>query len=271
MGGSREGFVTAPPTGRLTMSLSTPVFVRPDEWKEPDMAFSELLLRLLNAKLDIGPGILWREIIGNGFGLASALLGMRRRVAAWPIGIVGNILLFTVFLGGVFHTPQNLDLWGQAGRQIFFFVVSLYGWVRWQQFKKSGVEAGVGVKPGWARKSGLIQLAIGAVVLWTASYFILKALGSWGPAADAWILTGSILATYGMARGWVEFWLIWIAVDVVGVPLLLMAGYYPSAIMYIVYGAFCVVGFISWWRIERSQRDEVQPIAVDSPVIETVG
>ena len=95
------------------------------------MDFSDLLVRLLNAKLDIGPGILWREIIGNGFGLASALLGMRRKVAAWPVGIVGNILLFTVFLGGVFNTPQDLDLWGQAGRQIFFFAVSLYGWYRW--------------------------------------------------------------------------------------------------------------------------------------------
>ena len=72
--------------------------------------------------------------------------------------------------------------------------------------------------------------------------------------SDAWILTGSILATYGMARGWIEFWLIWIAVDLVGVPLLLTAGYYPSALMYIVYGVFCVVGFISWWRIERRDR-----------------
>ena len=64
------------------------------------------------------------------------------------------------------------------------------------------------------------------MVLWTASYFILKALGSWGPIADAWILTGSILATYGMARGWVEFWLVWVAVDVVGVPLLWSTGNY---------------------------------------------
>ncbi|MBA3529857.1 MAG: nicotinamide mononucleotide transporter, partial [Propionibacteriaceae bacterium] len=113
----------------------------------------------------------------------------------------------------------------------------------------------------WAGKAGLIQLAVGAVVLWTASYFILKALGSWGPAPDAWILTGSILATYGMARGWVEFWLIWIAVDLVGVPLLLSAGYYPSAIMYIVYGAFCVVGFISWWRIEKRERTHTVTLA----------
>ena len=58
------------------------------------MDLQELLSRLLSAKLDVGAtGIYWREIIGNGFGLASALLGMRRKVAAWPIGIVGNVLL----------------------------------------------------------------------------------------------------------------------------------------------------------------------------------
>ena len=80
----------------------------------------DLLTQLLNATLTIGgASILWREIIGNAFGLASAFGGMRRMVWAWPIGIVGNALLFTVFLGGVFHTPQNLDLYGQAGRHVY--------------------------------------------------------------------------------------------------------------------------------------------------------
>jgi nicotinamide mononucleotide transporter len=240
------------------------------------MDLSNLLTRLLEAKIDIGPGILWREVIGNLFGLASAVLGMRRRVSAWPVGIIGNILLFTVFvggaIGGAFATPQKLDMWGQAGRQVFFLIVSVYGWVKWSQYRKtSGGAENVGVKPGWAGRNGRLQLLIGAVVLWTVFYFVLKALGSWGPVSDAWILTGSILATYGMARGWTEFWLIWIAVDVVGVPLLLMAGYYPSALMYIVYGGFCIVGFISWWRIERRGRDQVTSVAVDSPEIETVG
>lgn len=234
------------------------------------MDFSDLLTRLLNAKLDIGPGVLLREIIGNAFGLASAVLGMRRKVSAWPIGIVGNVLLFTVFLGGVFHTPQDLDLWGQAGRQVFFLIVSVYGWVRWQQFRRSGDSGGVGVVPHWAGARGRIQLVVAAVVLWVAFYLILGQLNSYGPASDAWILTGSILATYGMARGWVEFWLIWILVDLVGVPLLFAAGYYPSAVMYIVYGAFCVWGLLSWRRIERSGR-QPEPVSAADPVIETVG
>jgi nicotinamide mononucleotide transporter len=100
------------------------------------------------------------------------------------------------------------------------------------------------------------------VVLYAISYFVLKALGSWGPQWDAWILTGSILATYGMARGFVEFWLIWIAVDVVGVPLLVQAKFYPSATMYIVYGLFCVLGFASWWKIQNRER-----VATPEPVV----
>jgi nicotinamide mononucleotide transporter len=240
------------------------------------MDLQEVLLRLLQAELHVGASvILWREIIGNGFGLASALLGMQRKVAAWPVGIVGNVLLFTVFvgtaIGGPFDTPQKLDLWGQAGRQVFFIIVSVYGWVRWYQFRKSHAEEGVGVRPRWAGASGRLQLLLGALALTTIFYFVLKALGSWGPLADAWILTGSILATYGMARGWVEFWLIWIAVDAVGVPLLLVAGYYPSAIMYIFYGGFCVVGFVAWLRIERRERPEAPPGGVATPEVETVG
>jgi len=95
----------------------------------------------------------------------------------------------------------------------------------------------------------------------------------WYYLADSWIFVGSILATYSMARGWVEFWLVWIAVDAVGVPLLLYAQYYPTAIMYMIYGIFCVVGFISWLRIERRERylDPVHPNGVADPVSETVG
>lgn len=228
----------------------------------------ELIERFLNAQLDLGLGkpILWREIIGNLFGLASALLGMRRKVSAWVIGIVGNVLLFTVFLGGVFNTPQDKNLWGQAMRQVFFTITSVYGWVKWARYKHAHEGEGVGVQPRWADRNGRLQLLIGAVVMWVAFYFLLKSLGSWGPASDAWILTGSILATYGMARGWNEFWLIWIAVDAVGVPLLLSAQYYPSAAMYIFYGVFCLVGFFQWWKVERANRTDAEEVRAPATV-----
>lgn len=214
----------------------------------------DVIVRFLNAQLDIGLGraILWREIVGNVFGLASALGGARRRIWAWPVGILGNALLFTVFLGGVFHTPQDLDLWGQAGRQIFFIITSAYGWVAWARYRNRHRGSKNAVEPHWATGRERAVAAGAAIVMLVVFYLALKALGSWGPASDSWILTGSIMATYGMARGWNEFWLVWIAVDAVGVPLLLSAHYYPSGLMYIFYAGFCLYGFFTWWRLHRA-------------------
>ena len=65
---------------------------------------------------------------------------------------------------------------------------------------------------------------------------------------------GSVLATYGMAKGWTEFWLIWVAVDIVGVPLLVSAGYYASALLYVFSGAVTIFGFFTWMRVQRVTR-----------------
>ena len=55
----------------------------------------DLLQWLFDARIDFAGGqfLLLREVLGNVFGLLSALGGMRRKVWAWPIGIVGNVLI----------------------------------------------------------------------------------------------------------------------------------------------------------------------------------
>jgi nicotinamide mononucleotide transporter len=232
----------------------------------------DLIHALFDAQLTIGDQhLLWREIVGNGFGLASALGGMRRKVWAWPVGIVGNLLLLTVFLGAVFATPNPVNLLGQAGRQVMFVVVSVYGWVQWRktQARLGDADAdshGVAVVPRWAswrQRAFLVVALVGGTALLTP---VFRALESYEPVwADAWIFMGSLLATYGMAKGWVEFWLIWVAVDVVGVPLLISAGFYASAFMYVFYGAFTLVGFFVWWRINRRAAAEAEGAAAGAP------
>ncbi|QCR54035.1 hypothetical protein C1N80_10905 [Brachybacterium sp. SGAir0954] len=232
----------------------------------------DLLQWLFTARLDFGNGqfLLWREVLGNVFGLLSALGGMRRKVWAWPIGILGNLLLLTVFMGTLFGDPQAVDLLGQAGRQVMFIVTSVYGWVRWKQAKGSG---GTAVEPTWA-SWGTRALLLVALVGGTAALTpLFRALGSYEPVwADAWIFMGSLLATFGMAKGWVEFWLIWVAVDIVGVPLLISAGYWASALMYVFYGAFTLTGFFVWWRVRRRQDAEGGGVTVETAHLDpTVG
>nr|WP_187698297.1 nicotinamide riboside transporter PnuC [Rathayibacter agropyri] len=207
----------------------------------------DLVHWLFDAQIVLGDQtVLWREVIGNIFGLLSALGGMRRKVWAWPVGLIGNVLLFTVFMGALFDTPNPVNLLGQAGRQVMFILVSVYGWYRWTH---RPFDASTRIEPRWAswRTRWLLVLGmVGGTAILTP---VFRALGSYEPVwSDAWIFVGSVLATYGMAKGWVEFWLIWVAVDLVGVPLLFSAGYYASGLMYVFYGAFTLTGFFVWMR-----------------------
>jgi nicotinamide mononucleotide transporter len=228
---------------------------------------------LYSAQITIdGHGITYREIAGNLIGLASAVGGMRRRVWAWPVGIIGNVLLFTVFLGTAVGQAQQAPLLGQAGRQIFFIIASVYGWYRWSQSKRAAASAAA-ITPRWATARERAAYVVPAIAGVGICYVVFRTIGAgftaqwWYYLADAWIFVGSIVATFAMARGWVDFWLCWIAVDLVGVPELLHFHYYPSAALYAVYAGFVMWGFFVWRRVARS---EAQPTAL-SPMQEVLG
>jgi len=90
----------------------------------------ELLAWLQHESITVaGYPLPWIEVVGNLFGFASAILGMRRKVWAWPIGIVGNLLLFTIFVSATFDPSgksvviilRSYPTGAAAGEQIAVF------------------------------------------------------------------------------------------------------------------------------------------------------
>ncbi len=199
-----------------------------------------------------------REIIGGILGLSSAVLGMKRKVIAWPVGILGDALLFTVFLGAVFaYADQpSANFYGQASRNLLLIIVSVYGWITWARHRRVNGTDQPAVSPRWTTAKEKQVLVPAIIVFFFLSMQIFKALGESGTwlLVDTWIFTGTALATYGMSRGYVEFWLVWIAVDLVGVPFAFKNGYYPTGTLYAIYLPFVVWGFISWLRISKQEK-----------------
>lgn len=224
----------------------------------------QLLRNLYEASISIaGYEVHWTELIGVIFGLASAVGGLRRKVWAWPIGIVGNALLFLVYITVTFDAADGrAPLFGQSGRQIFFIATSIYGWWRWDQVRRRHGETGEGgaIVPRWATVRERTALVVGWLVGVLVVQQVFAMIGASWPAprwyfwCDAWIFVGSFAATYAMARGWNEFWLAWIAVDLVGVPLLFHSGYVPTGVLYAIYSVFVIYGFTVWLKASRAER-----------------
>jgi nicotinamide mononucleotide transporter len=140
---------------------------------------------------------------------------------------------------------------------VFFIATSIYGWWAWNRSRRGRAKNAPAITPRWATARERTTYLLAAAALVVLAQWVFAQVGVGWPApgwyywTDAWIFVGSMLATYAMARGWVDFWLVWIAVDLVGVPLLWHSGFYPSAILYAVYGAFVLWGFFVWKRAAR--------------------
>jgi hypothetical protein len=102
---------------------------------------------LTECPLDIRPfGV--RELIR--FNLMYVWYTMRQSLWSWPMGIIGVILSFLVYV--------NYALYSDATLQVFYGVLCLYGWWQWQQPVMS--------PKGYHRMSpGLIVIATGIGII----------------------------------------------------------------------------------------------------------
>lgn len=202
----------------------------------------------------VGLPVRWSDLLGNVFAVATVVLAMQRRVIAWPVQIVGSLLLLSATLAA--HLPGN------ALRQVVIIVGAVWGWSRWRHDRASD---GV-LTVSWATSRQRVAL-VAAMLLGTAAFAGLLKLtnGSFFPEApwrlviaDAWIFVGSVIAMYAQARRVVEFWLVWIAVDLVGVPLAISSGLYFSGIVYGLFFVMVILGLRDW--ATRSQQTIASPV-----------
>ena len=184
-----------------------------------------------------GQKIAYTELVGQVLALAVVLLAQRRSLLTWPVQRVSVALLFTVYL--------SAHLGGLATRQVVVGAIAVYGWYAW--VRRRDPVFGVVVRAGSWRERAVVA---GVFVVGTVAFaLVLDALdASWAPWPDAAIFVGTILAFALQGLGLVEFWLVWLVVDAVGVPLQIQSGLYFSAFVYLIFAGLVIHGFIDWTR-----------------------
>lgn len=193
-----------------------------------------------------GETVKWSDLLGNLLGLATVALAMRRSMWAWPVQIAGCVLLFGADI--------SAHLGGTAARQVALVVMALYGWLRWSSVRRN--EHDITIR--WARWGERALLAAGLGLGTVAFALILEHYhASWAPWPDAYIFIGSLVATVAQAKGYVEFWFVWIAVDVVGVPLAFNNGLPVSGLVYVVYFAIVIAGLRQWVIKARAKQESI--------------
>lgn len=190
----------------------------------------------------LGGGIPWTEAVGVSTGAVCVWLAAVSDPWTWPIGIANNLFYVVIF--------WRVGLYGEVALQLVFASIAVYGIWRWRGRRAGEVRPVVRGSRGELALVGAVIVVLG-VVFWR---ILAGATDSTVPGWDGSTTAVSLAAQWLMSRRVIENWWLWIAVDVVYVPLYAYKGLLSTAALYAVYMALCVLGLRDWRRELEAQR-----------------
>lgn len=181
------------------------------------------------------------ELMATLFGLISVFLASRSNVITWPTGILNECGFFLIFF--------QVQLYADMLLQVFFLLVTIYGWYSWSrgENKKSILVI--------SQKSLLKLLALMAFSILILGSIVAelhnllptvfqKAAAS--PYVDSFVTVASVIATFLLAKKILQTWIFWIVVDVVSIGLFFSRGIYFIVLEYIIFLIMACYGYIYW-------------------------
>jgi nicotinamide mononucleotide transporter len=187
------------------------------------------------------------ELLGAILGIVYIVFSIQQNILTWPTGLLTSVIYVAVFF--------NARLYADMGLQVYYVAISIYGWYFWIKGKKPQNTTQVPVKntPGllW------IKLTFGSVVLYTILlYILLNWTNSDVPYMDSFTTALSIVATWMLAKKYIEHWLLWIFIDAFSAGLYIYKGLWPTAVLFIIYTIMAVLGYIEWKKDLEYIRNE---------------
>lgn len=175
----------------------------------------------------------WLQWLALGFNLIYVVLAARESIWCWPAGLIGVILLFFIYI--------DARLYSDATLQVFYAMMSVYGWWSWRH-RNSSQELVI-TTLRW--RAHLWILCAGFAGTWLFGLF-WKQFGAALPFADAFTTSFSILATFLVARKILENWWYWVIIDAVAVIVYWIRDIPLIALLFLIYVVLAIYGWRVW-------------------------
>lgn len=186
------------------------------------------------------------EVMGAVLGVLYIVFSVKQSILTWPTGLLTSLLYIVVFYNSKFYAGMGL--------QAYYVAVSIYGWFYWLKGKSTQTQS-VQVRKTSAKMWGI--LIIFSIIIHILIFFILlNFTDSDVPYLDSLTTALSIVATWMLARKYIEHWLIWIFVDLLSSALYVYKNLWPTVILFLIYTVMAYLGYTEWLKDFKKNKNE---------------
>ncbi|MEO8307768.1 MAG: nicotinamide riboside transporter PnuC [Pseudomonadota bacterium] len=179
------------------------------------------------------------EAVAVLLGVAYILLILKRNRWGWVAGAGSSMIL------AVLAERSRLPM--QALLQLAYVAIAVYGWFSWKPEEEA---QRVGTWP-WQRH--LIAIAVCLAVSYGMSRLpVMREHSDW-PFLDMLVTCVGLLASWMVARVYLENWLYWIVIDSLTVFLFIKQDLGFTATLFVAYLVISCLGFRTWLMTYRRQ------------------
>lgn len=198
-------------------------------------------MEILNALQTWWQGQSSLEVIGVITGLLCVYLAAKNIIWNWPFAIINVTIYIFIFF--------KSRLYADMGLQFYFLATNIYGWYFWSRKPAKDDKPPVVLIKKQEAIISLIAITIFTVFLGS----VLKYTTASYPYIDSFCAAVSLVAQFFLARKVLENWLLWIFVDVIYVGVYIFKGLDLTALMYAIYVAIALMGYIDWKKDYKKQ------------------
>ncbi|MEA1876142.1 MAG: nicotinamide riboside transporter PnuC [Bacteroidota bacterium] len=186
----------------------------------------------------------WIEIAGAVISLIYLYFSIKQRILLWPFGVMSALFYILIYF-------QN-KLYADMGLQVYYVVISIYGWMVWS--RKSELSG--------KRNLNISHISLFQTIMLIVVFIILSGIFNWilieftdsdVPFWDAITTAGGVVATWMLARKYIEHWLFWVLLNIISIGLYIYKGLYPTTILFAVYTTMALVGYRTWKKLLNDQ------------------
>lgn len=180
--------------------------------------------------------VTWAELLGFGTGAVGVWLTVRFNIWNFPIGIANNVFFLVLF--------WTARLYADASLQIVYLILGFMGWWEWLHGGEQRDRRVMGYAP---RRLVGVLLALVIPATWGLTV-LLSAAHDIAPFWDALTTALSLAAQWLLNLKKLQNWYLWIAADVIYVPLYFVKVLYLTGIVYVLFLSMCLLGLRAWRR-----------------------